>query len=84
MPAYRTFGATIATLVYLLALAYIAGTLKLDATTTNGLALAGTGAVSALAAKSAVQHWAKRPTPKPGPMIQAVSFEPGSEPTPPS
>jgi hypothetical protein len=55
---YRTFAATLAGLTFLLALAWISGTLHLDATMTNGLALAGTGMVSALAGKSSIQHYA--------------------------
>lgn len=56
MKEYRTFVAALAGLIYLTALAWIAGTLDLDPTTTNGLALSGVGVVGALAGKSAVQH----------------------------
>lgn len=69
MKDYRTFGAALAGLAFLLALAWLAGTLHLDATTTNGLALAGTGMVTALAGKSSIQHYAAsraaRPKPQP-------------------
>ena len=56
LPTWRTLAATIAGLAYLLILAALAGWLELDPTTVNGLALAGTGMVSALAAKSAYEH----------------------------
>lgn len=58
MKEYRTLAATLAGLAFLLGLAWISGELHLDPTTTNGLALAGAGMVSAIAAKSSVQHYA--------------------------
>jgi hypothetical protein len=53
----RTLTGTALGLGYLLALACIAGWLHLDATTINGLAIAGAGMVAALAGKGAVEAW---------------------------
>lgn len=64
MKDYRTFVAALAGLAFLLALAWVSGTLHLDATMTNGIALAGTGMVSALAGKSSIQHYASARAPK--------------------
>ena len=57
MKGRRTLAGTALGLGYLLALAAIGGVLDLDATTINGLAIAGAGMVAALAGKGAVEAW---------------------------
>lgn len=57
MKGRRTLVGTALGLGYLLALAGIGGALHLDATTINGLALAGASMVASLAGKGAVEAW---------------------------